>query len=244
MHRNRWITPVLGLCGAMLLAGCAHRPATDPADPLENVNRSIYAFNNTADKYVLEPVAKGYRWAIPGFARTGVKNFFSNLAYPITIVNQYIQGKPVDGTADLGRFLINTTLGLGGLVDVAAHWGLPAHQEDFGQTLGLWGVGEGWYLMLPFLGPSSNRDLVGRLAGIPLNPTYYADEREVVWGLSILNAIQTRARLLDASSLLEQQLDPYSFIRAAYLQRRWSAIHDGNPPQDNDPDDFEVFDDF
>lgn len=227
----------------VVLAGCAHRPAHDPSDPLESVNRGIFAFNMTADKYVLRPVAKGYRWAVPGFARTGIKNFFRNLGYPVTIANQYLQGKLADGTADLGRFLLNTTLGLGGFVDVAGYWGLPAHDEDFGQTFGRWGVGEGWYLMLPFLGPSTNRDLVGMVFGAPLNPTYYSDETATIWGLTVLDAIQTRAQFLNADALLMQQLDPYAFMRNAYLQRRWSAIHDGNPPMDDEPD-FEAYDDF
>ena len=244
MNRTVKLFPALGVALLLALSACAHRPATDPADPLESVNRGIFAFNLTTDKYVLKPVAKGYQWAVPGFARTGIKNFFNNLSYPITVVNQYLQGKPGQGTADLGRFLINTTVGLGGLIDVAAYWGLPAHQEDFGQTFGRWGVGEGWYLMLPFLGATTNRDLVGRLVGTPLNPLFYADETELVWGLNILDAIQVRAQFLGSSELLLQQLDPYAFTRAAYLQRRWSAIHDGNPPAEQTAEEFEVFDDF
>lgn len=228
----------------LLLASCAHHPAHDPADPLESLNRGVFAFNNTADQYLLQPVAKGYHWLAPDFVRTGVKNFFSNLVYPITIVNQYLQGKPADGTADLGRFLINSTIGLAGLIDVASYWGLPAHEEDFGQTFGRWGIGEGWYLMLPILGPSSNRDLLGRLAGFPFNPTFYSDETEMIWGFTLLDAIQVRSQYLGADTLLKQQIDPYSFFRNAYMQRRWAAIHDGNPPAEENPASFEVFDDF
>lgn len=233
------------LLAVALLAACAHRPSYDPADPLEPVNRGIYAFNNTADKYVLRPVAKGYETVVPGFARSGINNFFGNLFYPVTIVNQFLQGKLEDGTADIGRFLINTTLGVGGFFDVAARLGLPAHGEDFGQTFGRWGVGEGWYLMLPFLGPSTNRDLVGRIVGGPFSPLYYADDAALVWGFTVLDAVATRAQLLKADQLLKDQLDPYVFIRSSYLQQRWSAQHDGNPPaEDSGLDDFEDFEDF
>ena len=242
--RKTPLWPLLCAILALTVSACAHRPATDPSDPLEGLNRGVFAFNLTADKYVLKPVAQGYQWAVPGFVRSGIKNFFNNLYYPITIVNQYLQGKPADGTADLGRFLINTTVGLGGLVDVAGHWGLQAHQEDFGQTFGRWGVGEGWYIVLPFWGATTNRDLVGRIVGIPFNPTTYSGETELIWGLNVLDAIQTRAQFLGTAELLLQQLDPYSFARAAYLQRRWSAIHDGNPPTEEVDADFEVFDDF
>ena len=229
----------------LALGACAHSPSHAPADPLEPVNRGIYSFNTTADTYVLRPVAKGYVAVVPGFMRNGVNNFFGNLTGPLAIISQLLQGKPVAATADLGRFLLNTTLGLGGLIDVAGHWGLPAHREDMGQTFGRWGVGQGWYLMLPFLGPSTNRDLLGRLVGAPLSPLYTAENSTVVWGLNVMDAIQTRAKLLNADRLLEDQLDPYVFIRSAYLQRRWSAVHDGNPPPEpGGLDDFEDFDDF
>lgn len=222
------------LCAAALtLAGCAHSPTYDPSDPLEPVNRGIYKFNDAADTYVLKPVAKGYVWATPTFVRKGVTNFFANLVYPITIVNQFLQGKPAEGFSDTGRFLVNTTLGLGGLFDPATPLGLKAHDEDFGQTFGVWGVGQGWYLMLPFLGPSTNRDLTGRLFAIPLNPTYYVNESEIVLGASALDVINTRAMLLNADRLVRNQFDPYVFIRDAYLQRRRSAVHDGNPPRED-----------
>ncbi len=229
------------LLAVCLLGACAHRPSHDPADPLEPLNRGIYAFNSTADRYVVRPVAKGYRKTVPGFARTGINNFFSNLTYPITILNQFLQGKPARGSRDFGRFLINTSIGLGGLIDVASYWGLAEHNEDFGQTFGRWGIGEGWYLMLPFLGPTTNRDLLGRLAAIPLSPTYDLDNPPLGWSLSLLDAIQFRAQLLNADALLQGQLDPYAFVRSSYLQSRWSAQHDGRPPLE-EPE-FE-FDDF
>lgn len=232
----------LVLAASLGLTACAHHPSYAPADPLEPINRGIYAFNDTADRLVLRPVAKGYAAAVPGFARTGINNFFSNLFYPVTVVNQFLQGKFVRGSSDLGRFVINSTLGLGGLIDVASYWGLPEHAEDFGQTFGRWGVGEGWYLMLPILGPTTNRDLVGRIVGIPFSPMYDLDDPPLTLGLSLLDAVQTRAQLLNADALLRGQMDPYLFVRSAYLQKRWSNVHDGNPPRE-EPE-FEDFDDF
>lgn len=222
------------LCAVALASvGCAHSPTYDPADPLESVNRGVYAFNDTADTYVLRPVAKGYVWAVPAFMRKGVTNFFSNLTYPVTIVNQFLQGKPAEGFSDTGRFLVNTTVGLGGLFDPATSLGLQAHDEDFGQTFGVWGVGHGWYLMLPFLGPSTNRDFTGRLFAAPLTPTYYVDEAEIVVGLSVLDIVNTRALLLNTDRLVRNAFDPYVFIRDAYLQRRRSQVYDGNPPRED-----------
>lgn len=243
MIKPRLVNSLLLLC-ILALSACAHRPAHDPADPLESINRKVFAFNMTADKYVLEPVARGYRAALPGFVRGGVRNVFANLAYPLTIVSQFLQGKPVDGVADLGRFLINSTLGIGGLVDVASHWGLPAHKEDLGQTFGTWGIGEGWYLMLPFLGATTNRDLLGRILGTPANLATYPEDAEVLIGVTALDTIQVRADFLEAGELLKQQLDPYAFARATYLQKRWNDIHDGAPPAEAADDEFEVFDDF
>ncbi|MBB88276.1 MAG: hypothetical protein CMP06_13425 [Xanthomonadales bacterium] len=232
---------LMALCLTVLFAaGCAHSPTYDPLDPLEPVNRGIYKFNDTADTYVLKPVAKGYVAVTPGFVRTGVTNFFGNLTYPLTIVNQFLQGKPADGFSDMGRFLVNSTLGIGGLFDPATPLGLSRHDEDFGQTFGKWGVGNGWYLMLPFLGPSTNRDLTGRIVAIPFNPTYYVSDGDVVLGLSALDIVNTRAMLLNADRLVRNQYDPYVFIRDAYLQRRRSQVYDGSPPrEDFDFDDFE-----
>lgn len=231
---------LIGIALVVSLAACAHSPTYDPSDPLEGVNRGIYAFNSTADKYVLRPVAQGYVAVTPGFVRKGVTNFFANLGYPLTIVNQFLQGKPVEGLSDTGRFLVNSTLGIAGLFDPASALGLKPHQEDFGQTFGTWGVGQGWYLMLPFLGPSTNRDFTGRLVGTPLNPLIYPDEPEVIFGLNVLDIINTRALLLSTDRLVRQAYDPYVFVRDAYLQSRRAAVHDGNPPRE----DFDFEDDF
>lgn len=226
-----------------VLAGCAHRSPYDPADPLERVNRGIYAFNMTADEYVLEPVTRGYVRVVPRPVRRGIGNFLSNLSYPLVIANDLLQLKFTQAARDTGRFLMNTTLGIGGLFDPASDVGLTKHNEDFGQTLGYWGVGEGWYLMLPLLGPSSNRDLVGFVVdsyGNPINHVDFEHRDEVRIGLIVLDALDTRAQLLGTEQLLRDQFDPYVFLRTAYLERRLNLVHDGNPPvEEIDYDEFD-----
>lgn len=226
----------LASCCVLFLNGCAHTPSYEPQDPLEPLNRAIYQFNETADRYVLRPVAKGYVAVTPSFMRTGVRNFLRNLVYPVTIVNQYAQGEVIDGSRDLGRFVVNSTIGVAGLIDVAQYWGMPAHVEDFGQTLGTWGIGEGWYLMLPLLGPSTNRDLVGTLLDAPLSPVYHVDNELFIYGYTAVDAVQLRADLLGADDLLYEQDDRYAFVRSAYLQRRKSAIRNGAPDPEDDLD--------
>lgn len=237
-HRSnrRWphALPALLMMMAML-SGCAHHPADDPADPLESVNRVVFKVNDKADQYVLRPVAKGYDYVMPDLARQGVNHFFDNLAEPRTILNDVLQAKFKQGASDLGRFLLNTTVGLGGLIDVASDSGLAHHDEDFGQTLGYWGVGEGWYLVIPLLGPSDNRDLIGRAGDWPLAPTFYLDGDHdwLAYGLQGVNLINFRANLLSSDNLLNQQFDKYLFVRTAYLQRRQALIYDGNPPPED-----------
>lgn len=215
-----------------LLGACAHTPADDPSDPFEPVNRAVFSFNLKADKYVAKPVAKGYVKVVPQPVRVSITNFFNNLGYPTVIINDILQAKFVQGGRDTGRFLFNTTVGLGGLVDAASLIGLEMHDEDFGQTFGTWGVGPGWYLMLPLLGPSSNRDLTGRIADTGVSPLTYVEGDEVTVSLTLLDIIDTRARLLGADSILDQQFDPYIFVRSAYLQRRQNLVYDGNPPKE------------
>ena len=220
---------------ALLAGGCAHTPPDDPSDPLETVNRGIYVFNEKADKYLLRPVAKGYDKVVPSAAKTGVRNFFDNLFYPTVIVNDLLQLKLALAARDVSRFILNTTFGLGGFIDVATPGGLPANDEDFGQTLGYWGVGPGWFLMIPFLGPSDNRDIIGSGADALASPLFYLDEdnEEWGWGLNALNAVQKRADLLDADRFLEQQIDRYVFVRTIYLQTRLNKVYDGNPPKED-----------
>ncbi|MGQ0618317.1 MAG: MlaA family lipoprotein [Panacagrimonas sp.] len=216
---------------SLFMSGCAHMPADDPADPLERVNRGVYKFNRVADTYVLRPVAKSYKTYVPDPIREGFSNFFDNLFYPTTIVNDILQFKPVQTGKDLGRFVLNTTVGLVGFLDVATQVGLPRNDEDLGQTFGHWGVGEGWYLMLPLLGPSTNRDALGAIGDTFTSPTGYVDTYPAL-AINGGKAIDARAGLLDADKYLDDQLDSYIFIRTAYLQNRLFKVHDGNPPKE------------
>jgi phospholipid-binding lipoprotein MlaA len=222
--------------------GCASVPApegsTPPAeqvntrDPFEGFNRAMYAFNDAFDSYLLKPVARVYRFVTPQFVRIGVSNFYSNLRDPGIMVNNLLQGKLVAGASDLGRVAVNTTLGIGGLFDVATHFGLEKHEEDFGQTLAVWGVGEGPYLVLPILGPSNFRDGFGEIPDWYLYPTTYMEEQSTAGKLFVGRLVNRREQLLDATEILEQAAgpDPYVFVREAYRQRRVNLIYDGNPP--------------
>lgn len=224
-------TRVICLLLALLLSGCAHTPADEPADPLEPFNRAMFSFNRTADKYVAKPIAKAYVYVVPTPVRGGVTNFFNNLTYPTVIFNDVLQAKFAQGGRDTGRFLFNTTVGLGGFVDAASMIGLERNKEDFGQTLGSWGVGSGWYLMLPFLGPSSNRDLIGRSVDTFTYPQSYI-ENDAGLAVSALDIVNSRAQNLNADRILEQQFDAYIFVRGAYLQNRQNQVYDGNPPKE------------
>ena len=216
-----------------ILGGCA--TGRDPRDPFEPVNRGIYEFNETVDKALLKPVAQGYRFVIPQFIRSSVSNFFSNLNDVVVALNNLLQGKFTAAYSDLGRVAINSTLGVLGLFDVASEAGIEKHDEDFGQTLGYWGMQDGPFVMLPFFGPSNARDAVGRIADYYSDPLTYVEKirvRNWMWGTRIVNR---RAELLDASTVLQTAaLDPYEFVRDAYLQRRRNLIHDGNPPPDRE----------
>jgi phospholipid-binding lipoprotein MlaA len=226
------------LAAVAVLAGCSTMRSPDPRDPWEGLNRATYEFNDGFDKALLKPVAEGYRFVLPTPARTAVTNFFANLKDPWIALNQLMQGKPRLAIDDLGRFVWNSTFGLLGLIDVASDMGLPKHNEDFGQTLAVWGADFGPYLVLPILGPSSVRDGVGLIpdayAYLPWQIPKWADfEHRVTWQWSLtgLDLVQTRANLLDASDILEEAaLDRYAFLRNAYFQRRRYLIYDGDPP--------------
>ena len=225
---------------ALLAAGCAATPGrTTNDDRFESLNRGVYKFNDAVDRAALKPVAKGYRNVTPHWLRVAVGNFLGNLEYPMTIVNQFLQGKPKLGLRDTGRFLINTTLGIGGLMDPATSAGLEANDEDLGQTLAVWGVSSGPYLNLPFFGPSTLRDAPSRMVDFFFDPLTYVDVPwEAVWSRRVLDAVHTRSELLPLDATLQKTYDPYAFIRDSWLQRREYAIFDGNPPPEQ-LEDFE-----
>jgi len=232
------------LCAALFFAGSLAGCATsggNPADPLERVNRVTFAFNDVADKVVLIPVAKGYRAVFPGFMRTGIANFFSNLEDVWISVNDVLQGKFQEGLEDATRVIFNSTFGIAGLFDFASDAGLAKRNEDFGQTLGWWGVDSGPYVVIPFLGPSTFRDGFGLLVDGRADLVYRAvDDVPLRNSLYATRAISNRANLLDASSVVEQAaLDRYSFVRDAWLQRRRNLVYDGNPPRERDDSDDE-----
>lgn len=230
------------LSAFLMLAGCQTGVNKESSDPLESINRPIYGFNDSLDRNILQPVAKGYVAITPKPVRKGVTNFFSNLTYLNVILNDVLQGKFAQGLDDTARFIINSTVGIAGIMNPAGH-SLPQNNEDFGQTLGTWGVGEGAYLNLPVLGPSSTRDAPGIATSILTNPlTYFASA--ITIPVTAVNVINTRANLLDASEFRDDAaLDPYAFTREAYRQQRTSLIHDGNPPAE-DFDDFFDEEDF
>ncbi len=219
-----------------LLGGCASVPDDgDPRDPLEPFNRAIYRFNDAADRHVIKPVAEGYRDHVPQPIRTGISNFFGNLQDVIILLNDLLQLKFEQGASDLARLIVNTTLGVAGLFDVATHLDLPKHDEDFGQTLGYWGVPPGPYLVLPFLGPSNLRDTVGLGGDIYAHPLFQGlvTDEAASWGAVGLRYIDLRSQLLGATQVIDEAaLDPYAFVRDAYLQRRRNLVYDGNPPPD------------
>lgn len=217
---------------ALLLAGCATTGDRDPRDPWEGFNRTSFAFNEKLDAAVLKPVAQGYVKVVPGFAREGVNNFFDNLEDLGTGLNNFLQGKPKEGASDLGRFAVNSVIGVFGLWDIATPLGLEKHYEDFGQTLGVWGVRSGPYLVIPLLGPSTARDAPAKV----VDPSWYysgaIDNNVVYWSFWGLDKVRTRANLFQAEGVLEAAaLDKYTFLRDAWLQRRRSMVFDGNPPR-------------
>lgn len=223
---------------AAFLGGCATTPADgNPReknrDPFEKVNRGVYKFNDTMDRYALKPVATAYRDHAPKLVQEGIGNFFENLGYPTTIANQFLQGKFKAGSQDTARFLLNTTLGWAGIFDVASGGTkLPKHDEDSGQTLGWWGVPPGPYIMLPFLGPATLRDTPARIADDFTQPFRWYDSGSERWISLGLSLVDKRAQFLPLDKTLEQTYDPYAFVRNAYLQRRQFAVYDGNPPED------------
>ena len=220
---------------ALLLAlpGCATMPQTAPHDPLERINRGTQRFNDAIDRAVLKPVANGYHRYVPRVIRTGVSNLLGHLEYTTTIVNDLLQLKILDTGADIGRFALNSTLGIGGLLDPATRVGIPRHDEDFGQTLGRWGVPAGPYLVLPLLGPSSLRDAPSLAADAQtdLRVQLKLDTGTRVT-LGVLTVVDRRAALLSADTTLDSAFDRYVFIRNAWTQRREYLVRDGEVPDE------------
>lgn len=233
---NKKLIKILMWVSVALVAGCATTQQTERVakiDPFESINRAVFTFNENADEYVIKPAAEAYQFVLPEFVRTGVTNFFSNIGDIFVAVNNLLQGKPGNAANDIGRFLVNSTIGILGLFDVATEAGLEKNKEDFGQTLGVWGVPSGPYVVLPLFGPSSIRDTAGLVVDIKtdfiLNSNQLNHDQKL--GSTVLRVVNQRANLLNASQLLEDAaFDKYSFLRDSYLQRRFNQVHDGNPP--------------
>lgn len=217
------------------LQACATVANPDPRDPMESWNRGVFGFNDTVDAAVIKPVAKTYRDVVPNWMRTGVGNFFGNLDDLWSGVNNALQLRGLDTADSFGRVVINTTLGLGGLLDIASEMGLERHSANFGLTLGRWGVGSGPFVVIPFWGSSTLRDTAAMAVDIKGNLVNRIDDvprRDV---LTIVNLIDTRATYLKAGEVVEEAaLDKYSFTRDAFLQRRRNQVYDGNPPEEEE----------
>jgi len=217
---------ILSFIALAALSACATAPHAQFQDPFEKTNRQIYAFNQGVDKVLLKPAGQAYAAVTPDIVEEGVGNFFDNLSYPNTVVNQFLQGKAGEGFTGLGRLGLNTTLGIGGIFDVASGLGLKADSEDFGQTLSAWGVGSGPYIVTPIFGGFTLRDSAGQAAALPLLPqNWVGNGQNLVIGLAAGGAVETSASLLEARKLVTG--DKYLFTRDAYLQRRQFLIADG-----------------
>jgi phospholipid-binding lipoprotein MlaA len=231
------------LCIA-LLGGCASTGKRHPGDPFEPANRDVWALNQGLDRAALRPAATIYQENTPTWVQNCVSNFFANLSSPRIIVHSLLQGKPGEAGEETLRFFLNTTLGLGGLFDPAADANLPKHNEDLGQTLGVWGVPPGPFLMVPLLGPSTLRDLPSSIVDRFTEPLFwYSGGDNVRWGSLTLSVLDTRARLLPLDATLAKAYDPYGFVRDAFLQRRLYLVYDGNPPEQLLDDPLEGFED-
>ncbi len=218
---------------ALTLAGCASFRAAPEGDPLEPINRGIFSFNNTFDHYLLKPIAKGYDAVVPNPVKTGVSNVFQNMSDAQSVVGGALQLKGAKVGDDMGRVLINSTVGLGGVFDLATPLGIERGNEDVGQALGFWGIGAGPYLVLPFLGPSNVRDLAGRAVDGQADPLSFVSSVPVRNSLTGLRVIDGRVSLFPIEALANQAaLDRYTFTRSAYTQRRESLVRDGKAPKE------------
>lgn len=215
-----------------LLSACATVPGgPTEGDPFESYNRAMFSFNDGLDRYFLEPVAEGYDAALPSPVKTGVSNFFNNLGDLFVIINDLLQFKFSQAAADTSRFVLNSTFGLFGLFDIATPMGLEKHNEDFGQTLAVWGVNSGPYVVLPFFGPRTMRGAGGFVVESIYDPVYQIEQEDSRYGMIALRVVDTRYNLLKAGRIADKAaLDKYTFVRDAYLQHRKNLIYDGKPP--------------
>ena len=222
------------LAAALLLSACASTPGR-PYDPFEASNRVMYAINDPLDKYIAKPIAQAWVDYVPSFIRTGASNYFNNIDDLFSGINGLLQGKLDKAGDDFGRVMINTGFGFLGLIDIASEAGIPRGNEDFGQTFGYWGIPQGPYLFIPLWGPSTVRDGTGSILRYWYTPTQLIPDvavRNVIYGIG---AIDARAQALGATSLLEQaSIDPYTFVRRSYLQRREYLVYDGKPPPEKE----------
>jgi phospholipid-binding lipoprotein MlaA len=243
MLNARFARAALGVALALGASACvtlAPNSQRVPQDPWESWNRGVYRVNDKLDRAIVKPVTKGYVRAVPSPIRTGVSNFFANLETPTVMINDALQGKFLAAGNDLGRFLLNSTVGIGGILDPATPAGLARNDEDFGQTLGHWGVHPGPFVELPILGPSDVRDTVSRVVDTYTNPRQYIKNNYISYGLYLPYLLDKRASLLSLDETLKTVFDPYAFIRDAYLQRRAYLVSDGKvaeePLVDPEPD--------
>ncbi len=220
---------LLSLAVLLTLAGCA--TPHNNYDPLESVNRPLYAFNRGVDRVLLKPLARTWTDVAPDPVQKGVHNFYQNIVDLFAVPAALLQGKGTDAANSMARVVANTTIGIGGLIDVASkEFKIPKSEEDFGQVLGFWGVPSGPYLMLPLLGPTTARDIVDPAVQVVAGPSTWIDSDAASLVYTGMDAVDTRAKLLPLDKTLEEQYDKYAYIRDGYLQRRWFKVHDGNPP--------------
>lgn len=217
-----------------MLQACAAVPYKDPRDPMESWNRGVFSFNDSVDRAVVKPVATAYQKVLPHWVRTGIGNFFTNLDDVWSMVNNALQLRGRDTADSFGRVMVNTTMGLGGILDVAGEMGMERHPANFGLTLGRWGVGPGPFVVLPLLGSSTLRDTLALPVDRMGNLVNSVNDQPTRDGLTLLSVIDTRANYLRAGDVVEgAALDKYSFTRDAYLQRRRNQVYDGNPPDED-----------
>jgi len=236
VQTSTWAKGLGGLLivSTALLQGCATRQNPDPLEPM---NRKVFSFNQALDDNLLKPVATSYKAVTPQPVRTAISNFGGNFKDLWSAINLFLQGHPGNGATQIMRVSVNTTFGLAGLIDIATPMRLERQNEDFGQTLGVWGVKPGAYIVWPLLGPSTLRDSVSIPGDLYFSPRLVINDDEAAMGVSILQVINARAGLLDVTNLLaDVALDPYSFVRDAYLQRRQSQVYNGEPPEEEEED--------